>query len=81
MEAKQLSELELSVVREQYTQQIINQIALLPPACQDVFLLVQFYDMTQVEASRQLGISRTMVIKHLTRALQSFVPIFTDQNI
>lgn len=81
LESKQLSDLELSVVKDQYARQILNQIALLPPACQDIFLLVQFYDMTQIEAGRQLGISRTMVIKHLTRALQSFVPIFMDHNI
>lgn len=75
----ELSEQELCVAREQYTQLILKKINSLPPVCQDVFLLVQFYGMTQVEAAQQLGISRTMIIKHLTRALQSFVPLFIDK--
>lgn len=75
----ELSEQELCVAREQYTQLILKKINSLPPVCQDVFLLVQFYGMTQVEAAQQLGISRTMIIKHLTRALQSFVPLFIDE--
>lgn len=74
-----ISEQELSLAREQYAKIILGTISTLPPACQDVFLLLQFYGMTQVETAQQLGISRTMVIKHFTRALQSFVPIFADE--
>lgn len=74
-----LSEQELYIAREQYTKIILKQISTLSPVCQDVFLLIQFYGMTQVEAAKQLGISRTMVIKHFTKALQSFIPIFTDE--
>lgn len=69
---------ELVVVKEQYSRLILQQIAQLPPACQDVFLLIQFYGMSQVDVAEQLGISRMMVIKHLTRALQSFLPIFSE---
>ncbi|WP_374574005.1 RNA polymerase sigma factor [Acinetobacter sp.] len=76
----ELSEQELSVARDQYAQLILKQIAALPPACQDVFLLIQFYGMTQVEAAQQLGISRTMVIRHFTKALQSFIPVFIDEQ-
>lgn len=76
----ELSEQELSVAREQYAQLILKQIAALPPACQDVFLLIQFYGMTQVEAAQQLGISRTMVIRHFTKALQTFIPVFIDEQ-
>lgn len=74
-----ISEQELNLAREQYAQMILGAISALPPACKDVFLLLQFYGMTQVETAKQLGISRTMVIKHFTRALQSFVPIFADE--
>jgi len=75
-----ISEQELSVARAQYTQIILKTISTLSPACQDVFLLVQFYGMTQVDVAQQLGISRTMVIKHFSRALQHFTQIFDDEH-
>lgn len=74
-----LSTAELSVAREQYTQLILNRVLSLPSACQDVFLLIQFYGMTQVEVAEQIGISRTMVIKHFTRALQKFADLFDSE--
>jgi RNA polymerase sigma factor (sigma-70 family) len=76
----QFSEQELSVARVQYAQIILKAISNFPPACQDVFLLVQFYGMTQVDVAKQLGISRTMVIKHFTRALQYFAQLFEDEQ-
>lgn len=79
-EDKAFSEQELCVIRQEYTQLILNQINELPPACQDVFLLIQFYGMTQVDTAEQMGISRTMVIKHFTRALQSFSSIFLEEK-
>lgn len=79
-EERCVSEQELSVARAQYTQIILKTISTLSPACQDVFLLVQFYGMTQVDVAKQLGISRTMVIKHFTRALQHFTQIFDDEH-
>jgi RNA polymerase sigma factor (sigma-70 family) len=79
IELTELSEQELGVVRDEYTQQILKKISGLPPVCRDVFLLVQFYGMTQVEVAKQLGISRTMVIKHFTRALEHFSEIFEDE--
>ncbi len=75
-----LSEQELNVARAQYTERILQTISRLAPVCQDVFLLVQFHGMTQVEVAKQLGISRTMVIKHFTRALQHFTVVFHEQN-
>lgn len=76
----QLSAQELSVAREQYAYMILKQISKLPPACQDVFLLVQFHGMAQVDVAKQLGISRTMVIKHFTRALMHFSQLFNDEQ-
>jgi RNA polymerase sigma-70 factor (ECF subfamily) len=78
-ESTYLSIPELSVAREQYAQLILTRISSLPPACQDVFLLIQFYGMTQVEVAEQIGISRTMVIKHFTRALQQFADLFDSE--
>ncbi|MCH4248812.1 MAG: sigma-70 family RNA polymerase sigma factor [Acinetobacter populi] len=69
---------ELVVAKQQYSHLILQKIQQLPPTCQDVFLLIQFYAMSQVEVAEQLGISRMMVIKHLTRALQSFLPVFIE---
>ncbi|MDQ9010725.1 sigma-70 family RNA polymerase sigma factor [Acinetobacter gerneri] len=79
-EDKAFSEQELCIIRQEYTQLILKQINELPPACQDVFLLIQFYGMTQVDTAEQMGISRTMVIKHFTRALQSFSGIFLEEK-
>ena len=77
----QFSEPELQVARTQYTQQILASISDLPPVCQDIFLLIQFYGMTQVDVAQQLGLSRTMVIKHFSRALQHFSPLFAHEPI
>lgn len=75
-----LTEQELQVAKLQYSQLILQQIQELPPTCRDIFLLIQFYSMSQVEVAEHLGISRIMVIKHLTRALQSLLPIFLDET-
>lgn len=80
LEVRKLSEQELGVIRDEYIQQILGIISDLPPVCRDVFLLVQFYGMTQVEVAKQLGISRTMVIKHFMRALEHFSEIFEDEQ-
>ncbi|WOE32639.1 MULTISPECIES: sigma-70 family RNA polymerase sigma factor [unclassified Acinetobacter] len=80
IEIIRLSEQEFSVVRAQYTEMILKKISALAPVCQDVFLLIQFYGMTQVDVAKQLGISRTMVIKHFTRALQHFIPLFAEEQ-
>ena len=72
----QFSSPELNVARTQYTQKILQSILELPPVCQDIFLLIQFYGMSQVEVAQQLGLSRTMVIKHFSRALKHFSPLF-----
>ncbi|KAF7276553.1 hypothetical protein GWI33_010090 [Rhynchophorus ferrugineus] len=72
------TEQEFILLKQQYGKLILEKIKHLPPMCQDVFLLVQFHGMSQVEVAEQLGISRMMVAKHLVRALQSFSPMFNQ---
>lgn len=74
------TEQEFSVLKQQYGQLIYDRIEMLPPACRDVYLLVQFHGLSQVDVAEQLEISRTMVATHLTRALHSLLPLFTDPN-
>lgn len=72
---------ELSLAKHQYEQLLIQVIKDLPIACQDVFILTQLYHLTQVEAAKQLGISRGMVNKHLASALQHLAPILFEQKL
>ncbi|KAA8734561.1 RNA polymerase sigma factor [Acinetobacter qingfengensis] len=77
----EFSQQELMVVKQQFSQLILQRIDKLPETCRDVFLLIQFYGMSQVEVAEQLHMSRMMVIKHLTKALQSFIPVFNEESL
>ncbi|MBA8879009.1 sigma-70 family RNA polymerase sigma factor [Phyllobacterium myrsinacearum] len=44
-------------------------IAELPPKCREVFLMHKYDDLTHVEIASELGISRSMVEKHVMKAL------------
>jgi RNA polymerase sigma-70 factor (ECF subfamily) len=44
-------------------------IAELPPQCRRAFVLHRFGNMTQIEVSKELGISRQMVERHISKAL------------
>lgn len=44
-------------------------IAELPPQCRRTFVLHRFGNMTQIEVSEELGISRQMVERHVSKAL------------
>lgn len=78
--SEQFSLPELSLAREQYQQVLINEIRALPAVCQDVFILTQLYHMSQVDVAAQLGISRGMVIKHLSRALSQLTPVLFHEQ-
>jgi RNA polymerase sigma factor (sigma-70 family) len=42
----------------------------LPPRCREVFILVKFKELTHPQVARQMGISVSMVDKHLSHALK-----------
>lgn len=71
---------ELSLAKHQYGQLLIKAIKDLPTVCQDVFILTQLYHFSQNEAAEQLGITRGMVAKHLTRALHGLIPALFDEQ-
>jgi RNA polymerase sigma factor (sigma-70 family) len=54
---------------EQRMQQMKRAIAQLPPKCRQVFVLHKFRQMTYREVSSHLGISVSMVEKHMMKAL------------
>lgn len=71
---------ELSIAQDQFEEKIMAGIQALPPVCQDVFILMQFYHLSQIEIAEQMGISRGMVVKHLARALKMLTPyLFSEQ--
>lgn len=64
-----LLSVERIVMSEQQLECLAQALAELPPKCRDVFILLKLkhYSYAQVEA--QLGLSQTMILKYLTRAL------------
>lgn len=48
---------------------IICALKELPPACQQAFILHKFHNLTHAEIARKLGVSQSMIEKHLMRAL------------
>lgn len=48
---------------------LMQAIEQLPPRCREVFVLRRFDDLSQAEIAERLGISRSMVDKHLRHAL------------
>ncbi len=48
---------------------LIQALAELPPKCRDVFIMLRLKNQTYAEVEQALGISQTMIMKYLTRAL------------
>ena len=57
------------VYQSQRLRLIEAAIAELPPQCRRTFVLHRFGNMTQIEVSKELGISRQMVERHVSKAL------------
>ncbi|GJL56695.1 MAG: RNA polymerase sigma factor [Nitrospirales bacterium] len=53
----------------QRLQSIANALNELPDACRQAFILHKFHGMTHAEIAQTLGVSKSMVEKHLMRAL------------
>ncbi|AVS72880.1 RNA polymerase sigma factor [Paracidovorax cattleyae] len=70
-----LSPPELACAAQQCRQALLSAIAELPEACRDVFVMAKLYGLPQDEVAQRLGISRSMVARHLARALRSVQPV------
>lgn len=69
LESPDPGQLEL-LIRERRSRQLKQAIDQLPPRAKEALLLVRYREMTLREAATELGISQTMVEKHLKNALQ-----------
>ena len=52
----------------------------MPPQRRKAFVLVRFENMTQLEAARQLGISRPAVTKHIAKATKELLEALLSDN-
>ncbi len=59
------------VSQQQRLQLLANAVAGLSPRCRDVFILIKFEELTYNQAAQRLGISVSMVEKHLNRAIKA----------
>ncbi|BFO53599.1 RNA polymerase sigma factor [Acidovorax sacchari] len=73
-----LSHPELACAAQQCRQALLSAIADLPEACRDVFVMAKLYGLPQDEVAQRLGISRSMVARHLARALRGVQPVLQD---
>lgn len=61
--------LEQGAISEQQLEQLIEALEELPPKCRRVFILLKFKHYSYAEVAQELGISQTMILKYLNRAL------------
>lgn len=54
---------------EQQVERLIAALSELPTKCRDVFILLRVKNLTYGEVETQMGLSQTMILKYLTRAL------------
>lgn len=60
---------EQAAISEQQLQLLAQALSELPPKCRDVFIMLKLKHYSYAEVEQQLGISQTMILKYLTRAL------------
>ena len=65
-----VSDLESEVFSRQLVEDLKTALAELPLSCQQVYVRHRLEGWTHAEIARAMGISRAMVEKHMTRALQ-----------
>lgn len=67
--APQAHEPETAAISAQHTQALLSVIGALPLRCREAFILHKFDGLPQAEVARQMGISLTMVERHIKTAL------------
>ena len=60
---------EAQAISQQELDLLINALQELPPKCQQVFILLRFKNYSYAQVEAELGISNTMILKYLNRAL------------
>lgn len=60
---------ERAVMSEQEVENLVRALAELPPKCRDVFIMLRIKQNSYAEVEQKLGISQTMILKYLNRAL------------
>lgn len=60
---------ERTAISEQQLQLLMQALSELPPKCRDVFIMLKLKHYSYAQVEQQLGISQTMILKYLTRAL------------
>lgn len=78
LESNQPAQLE-EVIKERQLNQLKQTIAQLPDRSREALMLARFKEMTLKEVAREMGISQTMVEKHLKTALQKCRAAFTSE--
>ena len=63
------SEPEHAAISRQQMELLTHALAELPPKCRDVFIMLKLKHYSYAQVEQQLGISQTMILKYLTRAL------------
>ncbi|AEG01265.1 RNA polymerase sigma factor [Methylomonas methanica] len=63
------SSLEHSAISQQRLDLLIDALAELPPKCREVFILLKLKHYSYAQVEQRLGISQTMILKYLNRAL------------
>jgi len=68
------------VISAQEFERLLHALDELPPKCRDVFILLRIKHYSYAEVERELGISQTMILKHLNRALTHCRRRLEDDN-
>ena len=67
--ADPVADAERRLIAKERVRLLVRAIADLPPRCRECFVLRRFEDLSQDEIAHRMGISRSMVEKHLRLAL------------
>ncbi|NOS74874.1 MAG: RNA polymerase sigma factor [Methyloglobulus sp.] len=65
------------IANQERLQLLAKAVAGLPPRCREVFILLKFKELSQGQVAQQLGISTSMVEKHLSHALKALQQLKT----
>jgi RNA polymerase sigma-70 factor (ECF subfamily) len=60
---------EATVISQQELELLIQALQELPPKCRDVFIMLRLKHYSYAQVEQELGISSTMILKYLNRAL------------
>ncbi|NOU45336.1 MAG: RNA polymerase sigma factor [Methyloglobulus sp.] len=67
------------VSQQERLQQLAKAVSALSPRCRDVFILIKFEELTYNQVAERLGISVSMVEKHLSHAIKALQQLKTSE--